>query len=162
MCWRCGVVSRNKVCVFFHRVINNFPGMSGLPASREGLVLASQGLPVAIVSGHGAHSEPACWGRGHYQLPWPLLLVAFPCGQAVLCSALGQSLPSLPEGAFSASPSKVLAKGFVCLEQAGAHLDRIPAVPRSRRAGDRRSRASITSGSSPWALGSAQGEKSTP
>jgi len=54
MCWRCGVVSRNEVCVFFHHEINNSPGMSGLPASREGLVLASRGLPPAAVSGHRA------------------------------------------------------------------------------------------------------------
>lgn len=118
MCWRCGVVSRNEVCVFFHREINNSPGMSGLPASGEGLVLASWGLPAAVMSGHGALSEPACWGRGHRRLRAPLVLVAFPCGQEagalpalpVLSPGAEPAFP--PGGDFPASPSKGLSKGL--------------------------------------------------
>ena len=49
-----------------------------------------------------------------------------------------------------------------CLEQAGTCTEGIPALPGSRRVGDRRSRPSIAPRSFPWALGSAQGEKSTP
>lgn len=135
MCWRCGVLSRKEECVFFHREINNSPGMSGLPASGEGLVLASQGLPAAVVSGHGACSEPACRGRGHHLLWGPLVSVALPHGQAVgALQPWGRScLPSW--GAFSCLPQQGLIQKH-CLEHTGVLREGISILPGSRsRAG---------------------------
>lgn len=135
MCWRCGVLSRKEECVFFHREINNSPGMSGLPASGEGLVLASQGLPAAVVSGHGACSEPACRSRGHHPLWGPLVSVALPHGQVVgALQPWGRScLPSW--GPFSCLPQQGLIQKH-CLEHTGVLREGISVLPGSRsRAG---------------------------
>lgn len=105
------VVSPNETCVF-HCQINNSPGMSGLPASSEGWFWQAGALPAAVVSGHGARSEAACWGRGHGSggLPTCAAMGALP---AVLSP--GAQLPSLGEG-FPASPSQGLARGLGCSE----------------------------------------------
>lgn len=123
MCWRCGVVSRNEVCVFFHREINNSPGMSGLPASGKGwfwqarayLQPSCRGTGLARSQRVGAGDIPGC---GSLLCRWPSHMgrgwePSWPC----LCSAPGQSLPSL-WGAFPASPSMGLAKG-VALSKPG-------------------------------------------
>lgn len=91
------------------------------------------GLPTW--AGGGSPPGPAC---------------AQPKGRACLPSRGG--FPCLPQQGLFQRP---------CLVQAGARMEGIPALPGSRRAGDRRSRAGIAAESSPWALGSAQGEKST-
>lgn len=86
-------------------------------------------------AGGGSPPGPAC---------------AHPGDRACLPSWGG--FPCLPQQGLSQRP---------CLEQAGARVEGIPALPGRRRAGDRRSRGGTAAESSPWPLRSAQGEKST-
>lgn len=86
-------------------------------------------------AGGGSPPGPAC---------------AHPRDRACLPSWGG--FPCLPQQGLSQRP---------CLEQAGARVEGIPALPGRRRAGDRRSRGGIAAESSPWPLRSAQGEENT-
>lgn len=92
-----------------------------------------------------------CRWPSHVRRSWE---PSWPC----LCSAPGAEPVFPPGGAFPDSPRQVLIRR-PCLGQAGARMEGIPG---SGRAGDRSSRAGVTVESSSWALGSAQGEKSTP
>lgn len=172
MCWRCGVVSRNEVCVFFHREINNSTGMSGLPASGKGwfwqarayLQPSCQGTGLVRSQHVGAGDVPGC---GSLLCRWPSHMgrrwePSWPC----LCSAPGQSLPSL-WGAFPASPSMGLPKGVALSKPGHAGPSLHPASLHPCSAWEQEGwgqgdRAGFAAERSPWALGSTQGQKSTP
>lgn len=104
MCRRCGVVSRNEVCVFFHREINNSPGMSGLPASGEGLVLASWGFTCSRRVGARGSLGASVSGQG------TSLAAGAPCAGGLPTCAGGGSPPSpgaepaFPPGGFYLPP----------------------------------------------------------
>lgn len=138
------VVSPNEERVF-HRRINNSPGMSGLPASGEGWFWQAGALPAAVVSGHGARSEPACRGRGHRSGGLPVRATVLSPGAGPAFPRGGLSLP--PPAGFSQRPR---------LERAGARREGIPALPGSCRA---RTAGTEPDGSSELGLGQPGGEK---